>query len=133
MTDLPVQPQKASDTPQPIGGTVGIGKEGESIAFPTGEITMQDTGKEMELPKELTAVGVKTQPTVISVPPPVIQYGVRMTGSNIGATTITTPVLPLTETQIAESLHVSIVNSIRWLAEWCKRKLLQVKMIKKDK
>lgn len=134
MTDLPSQPNPFSATPSSahdISGTPGIGKEGESISFPQGEISIQDVGKEMEIPKEVEAAGVRVQPTVISIPQPMQQLGVHASGTNVTAAAIQPNTLPLTETQIAEGLHMSIVNSIRWLAEWCKRKLLQLTPAKK--
>ena len=35
-------------------------------------------------------------------------------------------VLPLTEDEIREGLHHKVFDSIRWLAEWCLRKMKQV-------
>jgi len=81
--------------------------------------------KEMELPKEVAAVGVKVQPTVIPLPKPIASLGVKPIGSNIPVIT-TTIVRPLTDDMIAYGLKQSIFESIRWLAAWCKRQAKQL-------
>lgn len=112
--------------PTQVSGNVGgiSGKEKEIIGSPTSEGTLQDLGKEMELPKEVSAVGVKTKPTVVSMPQAVQQMGVKPVGATVQPQT-PPPTLPLTDDQIAQGLQQSILSSWRWLAEWCKRRLQQ--------
>jgi len=128
MNDLPGQNDNVpTQQSQPIGitGIHGIGKEGESI--PASELPVLDTGKEIELPKEVGAAGVKKQPTVIHIPKPLTQIGVKPVGSNVGLGTGATVTLPLTQSQITQGLHQSILDSWRWLAVWCIRRLKQLR------
>lgn len=129
MNDLPKtgtiigsqQPQ-----PLPITGSSGLGKEGEIV--PSSELPVQEIQKELELPREVIAAGVKKQPTVVTLPKPITQMGVKPTGSNVGLGTGATVVLPLTQPQIAQGLQKSILDSWRWLAVWCIRKLKQFRL-----
>ena len=89
------------------------------------------TGKEVEIPKEVAAVGVKVRPTTIPIPPAVAKMGVKPAGQNIPVQTTSTIVLPLSDSQIASGLHESITSSLRWLTEWCIRRLKQVVRVKK--
>ncbi len=123
MNTLPTMgttPSSISTPPQAVGN---IGKETEIPSSSSQETPIQDLGKEMELPKEVMSAGVSMQPTIISIPPPVVQLGVKPAGQN--APTISTGAISmiLTDEQIAQGLHSSISNSIRWLAEWCRHKL----------
>lgn len=81
------------------------------------------TGQEFELPKEVQTAGVRMQPTTVSIPAPVASLGVKPSGANIPVQTKSSVVLPLSDDQIARGLHESITNSVRWLAEWCVRRL----------
>lgn len=104
----------------------GVGKETEGIAIAGAELPFQDVGKEINLPKEVTGAGVKVQPSgSISIPPPVQNLGVKPLGQNV--TTTVTPPLPLTYDQINKGLHRSISDSLRWLSEWCIRRIKQLK------
>lgn len=129
MNDLPqtgntVRPSQ----PQPItSGTPSLGKEGEVV--PSSELPIQEIHKELELPKELIATGVKTQPTVVNIPPPISKMGVKPMGSNVGLGNGATVTLPLTQAQIAEGLQKNIVDSWRWLAVWCIRRLKQLRFL----
>jgi hypothetical protein len=90
------------------------------------------SGKEVAIPKEVAAAGVKVHPTTIPIPPPVAQMGVKPAGANIPVQTTSTVALPLSDTEIAVGLHQSITNSLRWLAEWCIRRMKQVVHVKKS-
>ncbi len=81
------------------------------------------TGQELELPKEVVSAGVRVHPTTIKIPAPVSKLGVKPSGMNIPVQTTSTVVLPLTDDQIAKGLHEGINNSVRWLAEWCVKRL----------
>lgn len=96
----------------PIGG-IPDQREGLSDA----------SGQEFELPKEVQSAGVRIQPTTIPIPAPVAKLGVAASGANIPVQTTSTVVLPLSDDQIAIGLHEEVTNSMRWLAEWCVRKL----------
>jgi len=131
-----------SDSPQPPSGSVPVatpmtvpltpgGKEleGGSLVMNSSELPLVDMGKEIELSKEISAAGVKQQPMHIPVPPPVISMGVKQTASTIPVSTGATIVLPLSQTQIAEGLQKNITSSWRWLAEWCIKRLKQIRLL----
>lgn len=82
-------------------------------------------GQETSVPKEVLSAGVRVRPTSIPIPSPVAKMGVKPAGQNIPVQTTTTIVLPLTDDQIVVGLHQSVTNSLRWLAEWCVRRLKQ--------
>ena len=134
MNDLP-QHGNTADPQQlktvPTTGSSALGKEGESI--PSSELPIQDTQKELEIPKEVISSGVKVRPTVVSLPKPVTQMGVKPVGPNVGLGTGSTVVLPLTQTQIAQGLQKNIIDSWRWLAVWCIRKLKQLRFFQTKK
>jgi len=73
--------------------------------------------------------GVTVKPTVVSIPPPVQSLGVKPMGQNIPVQTSPSVTLPLTDVQIAQGLHTSITSSLRWLAEWCRRKLKMIGIV----
>ena len=123
---LPDDSGKKPISPVSPGISPGIGKETEGITFSDSELGIKDTGIEMELPKEIESIGVKTQPTVVPIPANVKQMGVKPAGQNITFQIPPVVTLPLSEHQIAMGLHTSVVNSFRWLAEWCRKKLLVI-------
>jgi len=135
MNDLPQQGNTSTTQPPqttPVASGPGMGKEAEAISSP--ELRIDDFGgKEVELPKEVVSAGVKTQPTVINLPKPITQMGVKPAGPNIGFGTGSTVVLPLTQPQITQGLQKSILDSWRWLAVWCIRRLKQLRFINPTK
>ncbi len=118
----------AKTAPQTSSPTGSFAKEKEvfgSIQSP--EVPLRAVGTEVTLPKEVVSAGVRIHPTTVPVPPPVAQMGVTAVSDNVAIqTTATSVVLPLTDDQIAQGLSQSIETSWRWLAEWCKRKLLTI-------
>ncbi len=145
MTDLPTpaspgsspisanNPTSQAKTVANISGNVGSSKEKEGIALGGLETGLRDvSGAEMELPKEVSAVGVKIKPTAIPIPPKVSQLGVKPAGPNVPLGTGATVTLPLTDDQIAVGLHQSFTSSWRWLAQWCRRRLLQLHVVLKS-
>lgn len=130
MNDLPRQGtiSDSKQTPDiPIIGGIGLGKEGEALSSaeqPIGEIQ-----KELELSKEVVSAGVKVQPTVVNLPQPVTQMGVKQTGINTGLGSGATVVLPLTQPEITLGLQENIFQSWRWLAVWCIRRLKQLRFL----
>lgn len=116
-----------------VSGNIGSSKEKEGISLGGLETGLRDvSGQEMELPKEVSAVGVKIKPTAIPIPPKVSQMGVKPAGPNVPLGTGATVTLPLTDDQIAAGLHQSLTSSWRWLAEWCRRRLLQLHVVLKS-
>lgn len=146
MNDLPVPPQSGGISNPQVGGlhpkqdtgsttsptgtpqTGSFAKEKEvfgSIQNP--EVPLKAVGTEVSLPKEVASAGVKIHPTVVPVPQPVAQMGVKAVSDNVAIqTTATSVVLPLSDDQIAQGLSQSIETSWRWLSEWCKRRLLKI-------
>lgn len=116
-------PITQSNTPIQTQGTSPTGNK-EIVGGSMNPEGLRDaTGQEIELPKEVVSSGVRIQPTVIPIPQPVSSLGVKPSGNNIPVQTTTTVVLPLSDAQIAAGLHASITNSVRWLAEWCVKRL----------
>lgn len=139
MTDLPSQtpsnaPQPGPE-PQPVSS--GISKEVEWGMSPQAgsepAVPLKDIGiAEVELPKEVSAVGVQAQPTTVQVPPQVQQQGVKPVGDISAQAQTPAVALPLTDDQIAQGLSKGVKTSWRWLAEWCKRRLKQVHLALKN-
>lgn len=106
-------------------GSVG-GKEVEPAGVGLEQPGLKDvSGKEIELPKEVTAAGVSSQPTTVAIPQTVAQMGVKAVGDAVVPVAPPTP-LPLTDDQIALGLKQSVTSSWRWLAEFCRRRLKQM-------
>ena len=115
----PAQPNQPASGKELEGG-IALGEP-----FP-----LKDIGTaEISLPKEVIAVGVSARPTNVKLPQAVHQLGVRAAGQAGGGAQTSAVALPLTDDQIAQGLKVGVANSWRWLAEWCKRKLIQLRRI----
>lgn len=131
MNTLPQQPS----TDQPIGSqsvsSIGMGKEVEQIGKSAVEIpTDGEQNKDTELPKEVKAAGVRMQQTTVVLPIIVQKAGVKAINPVVQPSVISkTITLPLTDEQIAKGLHESIISSVRWLAQWCERRLKQLQYI----
>jgi len=129
MNDLPTdtkQPQVANMPPNPVTASPSGAREIEPGGPAPQEGLKDATGNETQIPKEVAAAGVRVRPTTVTIPPPVAQMGVKPMGNNIPVQTTTSVVLPLSDDQIAAGLHLSMTNSVRWLAEWCVRRLKQL-------
>lgn len=108
----------------------GSAKEKEGIAIASSETALRDiSGQEIDLPKEVSAAGVKVQSTVVPLPPTMSQMGVKPAGVNVSLGTGATVSLPLSDDQIVQGLHQDITTSWRWMAEWCVRKLKQLHLV----
>jgi hypothetical protein len=129
MNNLPDTSGKPINPPASTA-TIGIGKESEGISISDNETGLQSAGAEVELPKEVSAIGVTQQPTVIPIPQPISQLGVKPTGSNIPIQTNPSVDMPLSDSELAQGLHISVINSFRWLAEWCQKQIKMLKGIK---
>jgi hypothetical protein len=98
----------------------------EKISAPIPEApTSREGVPETEgLSKEVASAGVSIHPTTIPIPPPVAEMGVKPASANIPMPTPAVT-LPISDDQIARGLGKSIRESLRWLAEWCLRRLKQ--------
>jgi hypothetical protein len=136
MDDLPTQPKTATPTAPaaPVDGNVSSAKEAEGgIGMASGELpTLHEVGRDIDLPKEVAAVGVHIQPTVVAIPPKVSQMGVAPAGANVTVASGASVSLPLNDDQIATGMKQGVTSSFRWLAEWCVRKLKQMHIILKN-
>jgi hypothetical protein len=125
MDDLP---KPTVTQPQPP-----VGSMAKETAPPAGRVEsplITGVGSEVELSPEVKKAGVTVKSDTITVPAPVQQLGVTPVGPSMPAPSkAATTNLPLSDDQIAKGLHQSIMSSWRWLAEWCKRQLLQAKKI----
>jgi hypothetical protein len=124
-SDPHVAPQATPPPVVPISTPTG-NKEVVGGSINPHESLRDATGQEFELPKEVSSAGVRMHPTRIAVPPPVSQLGVKPAGQNVPVQTTPTVPLPLTDDQIAVGLHASVTSSVRWLSEWCIRRLKQL-------
>lgn len=125
----PVQNTATNDDNQaPVQGgsavSSGAGKEHEVPVLASTEV-VSEIGQEVELPKEVERAGVEVLKETIELPPDVKKLGVTPTGPSAPAAAATIPpvVLPISDQQVVAGLHVQILNSLRWLAEWCIKKL----------
>jgi hypothetical protein len=121
----PVIPPMASPSGVSKEALGGIGASFSELSKPT------EVGKDIELSKEVAAVGVTTVPTVIPIPQKLTDIGVAPQGANVTLGTGKTVELPLTDEQINDGLKKSITESWRWLSEWCKRRIEMLKIQKK--
>jgi hypothetical protein len=112
---------------QQQGGSVGFAKETETTPIhPQPEISsLTEIGREIELPPEVSSVGVSVHPTVINIPPP-LEAHVTQVGHNTVLGTGESITLPLTDDQILAGLKQPPTSSWKFLSLWCKRKLQQI-------
>lgn len=108
-----------------------MAKEAEPQTTPFEAPQLTEIGKDTGLPPEVKTAGVSMQSDTIELPHIVSQMGVTAVGPAAppvagAAATIT---LPLTDDQIAQGLHQSLLSSWRWLAEWCDRQLRQAHVL----
>jgi hypothetical protein len=135
MDTLPVKPPTPgnSPVPPPVGQVGSTAKEIESGIGAVGNesLPLTEIGRDIDLPKEVTAAGVSFQPTVISIPPKVSQMGVAPAGQNVTVSNGASVTLPLTDDQITQGLSQNVTSSWRWLAVWCVRKLKKLHIVLK--
>ena len=128
MDNLPQSNQSGIPSPASSGGAPQVGsmakETGPHITLAEGPV-ITEVGQEMPLAPEVVTAGVTIHPTTVHIPIPVAQLGVRATGPAAPTSDVSTIVLPLTDDQIANGLHQSILSSWRWLAEWCTKQLKQ--------
>ncbi len=116
-------PPSPAGTPSPSGS---MAKEtGPHISFAEAPL-LQEIGQETTLPREVANSGVTIHPTTVILPPRIQNLGVQAVGPAATPPAAAVAVtLPLTDDQIAQGLHQSLMSSWRWLAEWCERQLKQ--------
>jgi hypothetical protein len=124
-TKTTIFPQTPQTSQTPVGQS---GTGGKETAAGGAELPVIDLGKEVELPKEVAAIGVTKTPTVVPIPRPVGKMGVKPAGANVTIGTGATVTLPLTEQEVLQGLKAHIMHSWRWLSEWCIRRLKQLRL-----
>jgi hypothetical protein len=132
MNNLPTQSSTDQSTITPSPTATSVGKEVEVIA-PVEHVVSTEQGKDIELPKEVSAIGVTIQPTTVVLPSIVQKSGVTAINPISSVTPlVSSKPLPLSDEEIAKGLHEGVVTSVRWLAEWCMRRLKQMHIAVKD-
>jgi hypothetical protein len=100
-------------------------RQEQVIGSPSPErVPVKEVQAEFEAPAELEQwMEKKPDPQTITLPKPVEDdYGEIL----VQATQIPKPkiTLPIDEEELEKGFHQKIANSIRWLAEWCRRNIL---------
>jgi len=118
-----VSSKQDTTTPsQPLAGTRDKERQEQATGSPSPErVPIREVVVEFEPPTEVGEwMKVVPNPQSVSLPKPVKdEYGEIL----IQSTTIPKPniTLPLDEEGLEKAFHHKIADSIRWLAEWCKR------------
>lgn len=115
--------QKNTPTTSAVGSVSGKERElsGQETTEAVSEITT-----EVEVSKEVERAGVEVVKDTIELPPDVKKLGVTQTGPSAPVSTTTTlpsVTLPISDQQVVAGLHAQILNSLRWLAIWCMKRL----------
>ncbi len=134
MDTLPTTNQTIPPPPVPPMGATPVGsmaKEAPPIVENAEAPLITEIGKEVELTPEVRKAGVTMKSETIVLPEPVQRMGVTPVGPS-APQPIPAVTLPLSDDQIAQGLHQSILSSWRWLAEWCERQLKQAHIILKS-
>lgn len=109
----------------PSGTSPGVSREHEFSAVAVAE-TVSEITQEVELPKEVEKAGVEVIKDTIELPPDIKKLGVTPMGSSVPvptATALPQIILPISDQTVIVGLHAQILNSLRWLAVWCVRRL----------
>lgn len=115
--------QKTTVAPPSVASSAG--KEQEKVTVSPVE-TVSAVGAEVQLPKEVESAGVTIVRETIELPPDMKKLGVTPAGTStpVTVTTALPPVtLPISDKEIITGLHAQILDSLRWLAVWCMRRL----------
>ncbi|MBI5018807.1 hypothetical protein HZB58_00865 [Candidatus Gottesmanbacteria bacterium] len=132
MDDLPNAKSNTSPpvNPQPAGVVGSMAKEVAPIVGAVEAPLMAEVGKDTELSPEVRMAGVSMKSDSIELPHIVQKMGVSAVGPAAPpASQVAAITLPLTDDQIAQGLHQSLMSSWRWLAEWCERQLKQAHIL----
>lgn len=123
MPNLPDPAQNGgSDNTQVTSTVSGLHKEQEPLGREDSGV-IEDTITDVEVSPELEKIGLVKRAETIDLPPDVTQMGVKAVGPAQPVSYTGAVQLPLTDDQIVVGLHAQILTSLRWLAEWCIRKL----------
>lgn len=132
MDNLPTAtsvPQSPPVVPaHPVGS---MAKESAPVSVSNETPPVTEIGKEDVLSSEVKKAGVRMHADTIEMPQVAHTMGVKVVDPVPAAATTLTVSLPLTDDQIAQGLHQSMVSSWRWLAEWCERQLRQAHILLK--
>lgn len=112
--------------------SAGTGKEREMPVVAKEMIS--EVGREADIPKEVEKAGVEVIKETIELPPDVKRLGVTQTGPSVPAISVTaTPqvVLPISDQTVIAGLHAQLLSSLRWLAQWCVRRLKKAHIVLK--
>ncbi len=91
---------------------------------------LEEVASEVEVSPELQAIGVEKYSERVDLPPDVVKMGVTASGPGQPVQPAQVVVLPLTDEEINQGLHASILSSLRWLAEWCVRQLKKSRLLR---
>lgn len=132
------QPMKAGQTvvsgKPPIAQTVSassvsLGKEKELVK--TQEGLIQEVGQEQELHQEVKQAGVVVRQEDIEIPEEAVSLGLKPTGVSTPVPATPSLKLPITDNKIEEGLHLNLLHSLRWLAQWCLFQLKRAHLVLK--
>ena len=132
MDNLPTATSVPQSPPVSPANPVGsMAKESSPIVVSNEAPLVTEIGKEDVLSSEVKKAGVRMQSDTIVLPQVAHSMGVKIVDPAPAAAAPLTVSLPLTDDQIAQGLHQSIISSWRWLAEWCERQLKQAHILLK--
>jgi hypothetical protein len=114
--------KSVSSMPSPISGGH---KEAEFVTKTTKE-TISESPVEIELPREVEAIGAQKISETIELPPDVKQLGgtspVPPPITN-NTKTVSNVVLPIPDQMVIKGLHENVTSAFKWLSVWCIKKL----------
>jgi len=121
-TQIAATPKAASS--EPVGVAGSMAKEQMPLVGDSKEV-VQNVATEAEVSPEVSGVGVKAQKENVEVPPDLKKMGVSSAGPTVPVinTASVKIILPISDDQIETGLHMQIYSALRWLAEWCIKKL----------
>lgn len=124
LTQQPIQDDQIID-PKQIKDKANKERKDELVGTPTPErVPYKEVQAEFEPPQELEEwMEKKPDPKEMTLPKPIEdEFGdILVAASQVPKPNI---ILPMDEEEIKKGLHHKIIDSIRWLAEWCKRNIL---------
>ncbi|MBI2611367.1 hypothetical protein HYW54_01310 [Candidatus Gottesmanbacteria bacterium] len=118
------QNSQQSQTPAAISPSGSMAKEQLGGGVSSQEV-LQSVSPELQPSKEVKGVGVYAHEEAVKVPPDLQRMGVSPSGPSTPVTTTgqAAIVLPISDQQVVSGLHAQVYSALRWLAEWCIRKL----------
>lgn len=102
--------------------TGGVFKEQEPFGSTESQM-IEEVPSDVELEPRLESMGLTKRSETIELPPDVSRMGVQGVGYAQPLIYSGIVQLPLTDDQIVVGLHAQLISSLRWLAEWCIRRL----------